>query len=146
MFHQLQHCDGIIYFIYIYLKKSYLSFLWVRHSELHVVEGEKKKNWHRCHSSPSEFNLHTANEIPHLLLFLDSACTVFSHFLMQMSQLKQLYAGKIHYAPRYNGRGCTLLLLSFLVACALSRRQSNGAPGRRVSQKVSQSCSLFSNN
>lgn len=33
---------------------------------------------------------YTANEIPHLLLFLDSTYTVFTHFLMQMSPLKQL--------------------------------------------------------
>lgn len=33
---------------------------------------------------------YAANEIPHLLLFLDSTYTVFTHFLMQMSPLKQL--------------------------------------------------------
>lgn len=33
---------------------------------------------------------YTANEIPHLLLFLDSTYTVFTHFRMQMSPLKQL--------------------------------------------------------
>lgn len=45
---------------------------------------------------------YAANEIPHLLLFLDSTYSVFTHFLMQMSLLKQLW-GENPLCLRYNG-------------------------------------------
>lgn len=52
---------------------------------------------------------YAANEIPHLLVFLDSTYTVFTHFLMQISPLKQLWGGK-SITLTLQWQGCTLLL------------------------------------
>lgn len=52
---------------------------------------------------------HIHNHFFHLQLFLDSIYVVFTHFLMQMTPLKQLWQGE-SIMPMLQWHGCTFLL------------------------------------
>lgn len=64
-----------------------------------------------------KIQFYRTNEIPRWLLFLDSTYTEFTHFLMQMSPLKQLW-GENPLCSHYNARDacCCYSGQSFFVA------------------------------